>query len=115
MNYLNLKIKGSGYENSIILDGYPTSAEANNYCRSIGYYFPSKNELLLIYMQRTLIDALDTSGGANTLTALNASRIWSSSESTSSSANTLTFSNRAFSTRNKSEYNYVIPIRRIIV
>jgi len=56
----------SGYDNSLVLDEYGSSAEANKWCRDqtgASYFLPNREELILLWMNRDLIDSVDNSGG----------------------------------------------------
>jgi len=58
----------TGFSNSSVLYEYGSLAEANQWCMDKGGYFlPNKEELLILYQNRDLIDANDTSGGTYTL------------------------------------------------
>lgn len=78
------------YNTAVLVNNYANTQDstgvqgspAANACFMKGYALPNKNELEVIFENRAQIDAADTTGGAYTLAAIEASRtgVWSSTE-----------------------------------
>jgi hypothetical protein len=108
----------SGFYNSSVLDGYGSSATANYIARSIGgsqYFLPNKQELSLLWQNKTIIDANDTSGGLKKLNYISLQPIntsWSSTEYDQTNAWQSTPTG-SLSSVPKSSYKWIIPCTRI--
>ena len=79
------------------------------------YDLPNKEELKLIYQNKAMIDAADTSGGTNTLSYIGAGYVWSSTEYNAGHAwrQRMSDGNQNYDT--KTNDNWVVPIRRFTV
>jgi len=106
----------SGFSNSQTLDSYGASAEANQWCRDqtgASYFLPSKEELLLMYLNMALIDSLDVSGGTYTFNYLAQATCWSSTECDITTAYIMYMKIGFSQTSLKSASAWVCPCTRI--
>lgn len=103
--------------NTSMLVGFSTSTghehRAATYCRSIGYDLPNTKDLQLIYNNRSLINAADSTGNLPT-----AAFAWSSTEFRYANAWFLNFTNGIWYNNINSAYFknrilWVIPFKRI--
>jgi len=88
---------------------------AAEYCRSMGYDLPNKEELDFMFDNHDMIDSVDPSGGSNTFTSFGSSYIWSSTEYSSGNAWIQRFSDGIQYGNGKGSSNWVAPVRRVSV
>lgn len=100
---------GSSEANTNSLIKYYSDAEAAEYCRAFGYDLPSAGDLALIYNNRSVINAVDSTGNLPT------SDVWSSTEYNFYQAWIMNFGNGNWSTINKPNSRWVVPFKRIPV